>query len=85
MSEALGKHAVFPKQVIQLVAVGERTGRLPQLLSTVCKSMEAEVDGRLKALVSVIEPLMIVGMGLIVGSITMSIIGPIYSAVENIR
>ena len=85
MSEALGKHAVFPKQVIQLVAVGERTGRLPQLLSTVCKSMETEVDGRLKALVSVIEPLMIVGMGLIVGSITMSIIGPIYSAVENIR
>ena len=43
------------------------------------------MDGRLKALVSVIEPLMIVGMGLIVGSITMSIIGPIYSAVENIR
>ncbi|MDH4388506.1 MAG: type II secretion system F family protein [Fimbriimonas sp.] len=85
MSEALGKHAVFPKQVIQLVAVGERTGRLPQLLSTVCKSMETEVDGRLKALVSVVEPLMIVGMGLIVGSITMSIIGPIYSAVENIR
>lgn len=85
MSEALAKHAVFPKQVIQLIAVGERTGRLPQLLSTVCKSMESEVDGRLKALVSVIEPLMIVGMGLIVGSITMSIIGPIYSAVENIR
>ena len=85
MSEALEKHSVFPKQVIQLVAVGERTGRLPQLLSTVCASMEVEVDGRLKALVSIIEPLMIVGMGLIVGSITMSIIGPIYSAVENIR
>ncbi len=85
MSEALAKHNVFPKQVIQLIAVGERTGRLPQLLSTVCASMEVEVDGRLKALVSIIEPLMIVGMGLIVGSITMSIIGPIYSAVENIR
>lgn len=85
MSEALAMHSVFPKQVIQLIAVGERTGRLPQLLNTVCNSMETEVDGRLKALVSIIEPLMIVGMGLIVGSITMSIIGPIYSAVENIR
>lgn len=85
MSEAFGQHKVFPKQVVQLIAVGERTGRLPQLLSTVCNTMEVEVDGRLKALVSIIEPLMIVGMGLIVGSITMSIIGPIYSAVENIR
>jgi type II secretory pathway component PulF len=39
----------------------------------------------LKALVSIIEPLMIVTMGVIVGSITMSIIGPIYSVVENIK
>lgn len=85
LSEALGSHKVIPKNVIQMISVGERTGRLSQLLNTVCHSMEHEVDGRLKALVSVIEPLMIVTMGLIVGSITMSIIGPIYSAVENIR
>ena len=68
-----------------MIAVGERTGRLPLLLNSVCASMEIEVDGKLKALVSIIEPLMIVTMGVIVGSITMSIIGPIYSVVENIK
>ena len=47
--------------------------------------MESEIDSRLKALVSIIEPLMIVAMGLIVGSITVSIIGPIYSVIENIK
>jgi type IV pilus assembly protein PilC len=85
MSEALTETKVFPKQITQMVAVGERTGRLPQLLSAICDSMEGEVDGKLKALVSIIEPLMIVTMGVIVGSITMSIIGPIYSVVEKIR
>ena len=85
MSEALLATKVFPKKITQMVAVGERTGRLPQLLTTVSSSMEAEVDAELKALVSIIEPLMIVSMGLIVGSITLSIIGPIYSVVENVK
>jgi type IV pilus assembly protein PilC len=85
MSDAMLETGVFPKQITQMVSVGERTGRLPQLLNAICGSMEEEVDGRLKALVSIIEPLMIVTMGVIVGSITMSIIGPIYSVVENIR
>jgi type IV pilus assembly protein PilC len=47
--------------------------------------MEADVDARLKALVSVVEPVMIVVMGVIVGGITISIIGPIYSVVQNIK
>lgn len=85
MSEAMAETGAFPKQITQIIAVGERTGRLPQLLHAICASMEEEVDGRLKALVSVIEPLMIVTMGVVVGSITMSIIGPIYSVVENIK
>lgn len=85
MSEAMEETGAFPKQITQIIAVGERTGRLPQLLNAICGSMEEEVDGRLKALVSVIEPLMIVTMGVVVGSITMSIIGPIYSVVENIK
>jgi type II secretory pathway component PulF len=47
--------------------------------------MEEDIDARLKATVALVEPLMIVTMGAIVGSITMSIIGPIYSVVEKIR
>lgn len=85
MSDALKTSNVFPRQIVQMIAIGEKSGRLSQLLETVCSSMETEIDGRLKALVSIIEPMMIVSMGLIVGSITMSIIGPIYSVIENIK
>lgn len=85
MFEAIEATKVFPKQITQMIAVGEKTGRLSQLLETICQSMESEIDNRLKALVSVIEPLMIVSMGLIVGMITVSIIGPIYSVIENVK
>lgn len=85
MYDAIEKTGAFPKQVTQMIAVGEKTGRLSQLLEIICASMEKDIDAKLKALVSVIEPLMIVSMGVIVGSITVSIIGPIYSVIENIK
>ena len=85
MFDAIEKTKVFPKQITQMIAVGEKTGRLSQLLEIICNSMEKDIDAKLKALVSIIEPLMIVSMGVIVGSITVSIIGPIYSVIENIK
>lgn len=85
MYDAIEKTGAFPKQVTQMIAVGEKTGRLSQLLEIICASMEKDIDAKLKALVSLIEPLMIVSMGVIVGSITVSIIGPIYSVIENIK
>ncbi|RYG40276.1 type II secretion system F family protein, partial [bacterium] len=63
----------------------EKTGRLPELLKRLADGMETDVDARLKALVAVIEPLMIVLMGTVVGGITVSIIGPIYSVVEHVK
>jgi len=54
-------------------------------MSTTAANMETDVDGRLKALISIVEPVMIVVMGSIVGVITLSIIIPMYSIVENIK
>ncbi|RYG70214.1 hypothetical protein EON77_14080 [bacterium] len=85
MSEALTATGAFPRTTVQMVAVGERTGRLPELLKRLADGMESDVDSRLKALVAVIEPLMIVLMGTVVGGITVSIIGPIYSVVEHVK
>lgn len=85
MYDAIEKTNVFPKQITQMIAVGEKTGRLSQLLEVICVQMEKDIDAKLRALVSIIEPLMIVSMGVIVGSITVSIIGPIYSVIENIK
>jgi type IV pilus assembly protein PilC len=85
MYDAIEKTNTFPKQITQMIAVGEKTGRLSQLLEVICVQMEKDIDAKLRALVSIIEPLMIVSMGVIVGSITVSIIGPIYSVIENIK
>lgn len=83
--KAFSQHKVFPPAVTQMIGVGERTGNLGTMLSTCAIEMEGEADARLKALVSVLEPLLIVVMGLIVGTITVSIILPIYGAVQNLR
>lgn len=85
LSDALAETGVFPPTLIQMVNVGERTGRLSSLLATMAESLEKDVDAKLKALVGIIEPVMIVVMGLIVGAITLSVIGPIYSVVQNIH
>lgn len=85
LSESMKETKVFPPTLIQMVSVGERTGRLGMLMSTTAGNMETDVDGRLKALISIVEPVMIVVMGSIVGVITLSIIIPMYSIVENIK
>ncbi len=85
LSDSLRDTAVFPPMLLQLVSVGERSGQLSALLQSGSESLETEVDARLKALVTIVEPLMIVGMGVVVGGITLSIITPIYNVVQNIK
>ncbi len=85
LSDALSETKAFPPTLVQMVMVGERTGRLSLLMSSTSVHMEEDVDGRLKALISIVEPVMIVVMGGIVGLITMSVIIPMYSVVENIK
>jgi type II secretory pathway component PulF len=85
LAEALAETRVIPKNLLQMVTIGEKTGRLAPVLEATASRMEADIDARLKALVSIVEPLMIVVMGVIVGGITISIIGPIYSVVQNIK
>jgi type II secretory pathway component PulF len=83
--DSLSATHVIPPSFLQMIAVGERSGRLPSLLSAGAERMEEEVDSRLKAAVALIEPCMIVVMGGLVGTITVSIISPIYSVIEHIK
>ena len=85
LSEGLIQSKIFPKTLIQMVAVGERTGRLSSLLAIVSGKMEHDSDAKLKTVVAILEPLLIVVMGLVVGSITVSIISPIYSVIEKVK
>jgi type IV pilus assembly protein PilC len=79
------RHEVFPPMVGQMVAVGEETGKLEHMLSKIADFYETEVDAKVKALTSLIEPLMIVFVGGVVGFIVISMYLPIFSLYEKIR
>jgi type II secretory pathway component PulF len=85
LSDSLEASKVFPATLLQMVRVGERTGRLHTLLAASAERLEEESDAKLKALVALVEPAMIVVMGVVVGTITISIISPIYSVVQNVK
>ena len=76
---------IFPPMVGHMVAVGEETGQLEHMLSKIADFYEAEVDAKVKALTSLIEPVMIVFVGGMVGFIVISMYLPLFSIYEKIR
>jgi type IV pilus assembly protein PilC len=76
---------IFPAMVGHMVAVGEDSGQLEHMLSKIADFYEAEVDAKIKALTSLIEPLMICFVGGIVGFIVISMYLPIFSLYDKIR
>ncbi|MFN8152147.1 MAG: type II secretion system F family protein [Solirubrobacterales bacterium] len=81
----LDKSPVFPTMVTHMVAVGEETGQLEHMLSKVADFYEAEVDAKVKALTSLIEPIMIIFVGIAVGFIVISMYLPIFSIYDKIK
>jgi type IV pilus assembly protein PilC len=76
---------IFPPMVGHMVAVGEETGQLEHMLSKIADFYEAEVDAKVKALTALIEPVMIVFVGGMVGFIVISMYLPMFSIYEHIR
>ena len=76
---------IFPPMVGHMVAVGEETGQLEQMMSKIADFYEAEVDAKVKALTALIEPMMIVFVGGVVGFIVISMYLPMFSIYEKIR
>jgi type IV pilus assembly protein PilC len=85
IADAVVGTGAFPAIVCQMMAVGEKSGRLSDVLIRVARFFERDVDARLKMLSSVIEPFMIVFLGLVIGFIAISVIGPIYSLVGSVK
>src|SRR5256714_361329 len=75
----------FPTMVTQMISVGEETGALEQMLSKVADFYEDEVAAALKALTSILEPLMIIVVGAIVGFIVISMYMPMFKVYDQIR
>ncbi len=74
----LEEEPVFPPMVTRMIAVGEETGDIDGMLTKIAEFYESEVDAAVKALTSIIEPIMIVVVGGIVGAIVISMYLPMF-------
>jgi type IV pilus assembly protein PilC len=79
IADSLAESPVLPAIIIQMTAVGEETGKIGEVLDKVAEFYEEEVDQITGSIASIIEPVLIVGLGGIVGFIVMSVLGPILS------
>ena len=80
----LGATGIFPQMVVSMVEVGEETGKLPEMLDKIANTYDEEVDNAVSALTSMIEPLMIVGLAVIVGTIVIALFLPLTKIIEKL-
>ncbi|HXW50715.1 MAG TPA: type II secretion system F family protein [Candidatus Acidoferrales bacterium] len=81
----LNLSGLFPPLVTQMVAVGEETGNLDGMLSKIADFYDVEVEYMLASLTSLLEPLLILAMGFVVGFIVISVFLPLYQIIGNIK
>jgi type IV pilus assembly protein PilC len=79
LAQSLEKTEVFPDLAVEMVEVGEATGALPTMLSSIAEFYEEDVQSALSAAMSLIEPAILVFMGVVVGFILISLYLPIFS------
>jgi type IV pilus assembly protein PilC len=85
MVEPLTEAKVFPDMVVQMIGVGEQTGALDQMLNKIADFYEEETDIAVAAMTSMLEPIMMVGIGGMVGVVLVSMYLPIFSLAGNIK
>jgi type IV pilus assembly protein PilC len=81
----LQKSEVFPPMVISMIAVGEQTGGLDEMLSKIADFYDEEVDAAVSALLSLLEPLMIVFLGVVVGGMVVAMYLPIFDMINAVQ
>jgi type IV pilus assembly protein PilC len=85
LADSLGRTGVVPGLMQELVAVGENSGALGEMLGHVADMYDAEMDMRLTALAAAIEPAIMIGMGLVVAAIVVTMYLPIFHLSSAIR
>ncbi len=81
----LQKSKVFPPMVISMIAVGEQTGGLDEMLTKIADFYDDEVDAAVSALLSLLEPIMIVFLGVVVGGMVVAMYLPIFDMVNAVK
>jgi type IV pilus assembly protein PilC len=85
IAQPLLENEIFPPMVSQMVKIGEETGELEKMLSKIADFYEDEVDSSVAALTSIIEPIMMIGVGLMVGVIIISMYLPMFKMLTLIK
>ena len=85
LSASLGTHPVFPDMVVQMMAVGEETGALDEMLEKIAEFYDSEVSATVDALTSLIEPLLMVAMGVTVGGMVVALYLPMFQIINLVN
>lgn len=84
LTEPLKESAVFPGMVTQMISVGEQTGAMDAMLQKIADFYEDEVDAAVKDLLTALEPIMIVFLGLVVGGVVISMYLPLFTVIGKL-
>lgn len=79
IAAALGKHPIFPSMIVRMVSAGEQTGNIDNMLERVANFLDEEVETMLSGLMSLLEPLLIVFLGILIGSMVVCMYLPIFN------
>jgi type IV pilus assembly protein PilC len=82
ISTALGKHPVFPTMIIRMVTAGEQTGKIDNMLERIADFLDEEIETTLSGLTALIEPILIVFLGVVVGGMVICMFLPIFKLPE---
>ncbi len=85
LSSPLARYPIFPPMVVQMLAVGEETGAVDELLEKVAGFYDDEIEATVDALTSLLEPLMIVVMGLVVGGMVVALYLPMFNVIKLVQ
>jgi type IV pilus assembly protein PilC len=85
IAQPLVENDVFPPMVAQMVKIGEETGELEKMLSKIADFYEDEVDAAVSSLTSIVEPIMMIGVGIMVGIIIISMYMPMFKMLTLVK
>jgi type IV pilus assembly protein PilC len=85
LAVALGQHPIFPPMLVRMISAGEQTGKVDVMLEKISDFYDEEIEATLSALTSLIEPLLIVFLGVVVGSIVICMFLPIFKMSQVVQ
>ena len=84
MTDPLRETKLFPNMVVQMIGVGEQTGAMDAMLSKIADFYEEEVDNAVKDMLTLLEPMIIMSLGIIIGGVVVSLYLPLFSLIGKL-